>query len=94
MALIGGGAFFLFRRQRAKKPAPPPKGSELDGSASGNPYLVNQTRMWSAPQEKYAHEVAVRAPSEYPMQELSAHSRPVEMDGSGMGSPKLPYSFA
>ncbi|KAK7192131.1 hypothetical protein PSPO01_01703 [Paraphaeosphaeria sporulosa] len=91
MALIGGGFFFLFRRGRESDSAP--KGSELDCHGSANPYLVNQTQMQSVPQEKYAHEVAAQADSEYPPQELSATSRPAEIDGSGI-QPKVPHSFA
>jgi hypothetical protein len=92
MALIGGGAFFLFRRWRRSAPAP--RGSELEGHGPATPYLENQMYQQSVPQEKYAHEVAVQVHSSYPLQELSANNQPVEMDGSGMPLPKVPHSFA
>lgn len=93
MALICSGIFFLFRRRRASHPAAP-KGSELEGHGPADLYLLNQAHLPSVPQEKYAHEVAVQANTEYPAQELSANSKPVEMDGSGMPPPKAPHSFA
>ncbi|KAF2438953.1 hypothetical protein P171DRAFT_476820 [Karstenula rhodostoma CBS 690.94] len=89
MALVGGGAFFLFRRRRGSNSAP--KGGELDGHGPANVYLVNQTHLQSVPQEKYAHEVA---DSNYALQELSANNQPVEMDGSSTQPPKVPHSFA
>jgi hypothetical protein len=89
---LGGGAFFLFRRWRRSSPTP--KCSELEGHGPANPYLGNQMYQQSVPQEKYAGEVAVQAHSSYPLQELSANSQPVEMDGSSIPPPKVPHSFA
>ncbi|KAJ4290520.1 hypothetical protein N0V90_010737 [Kalmusia sp. IMI 367209] len=90
LALIGGGSFFFFRRRQAKTK---PWGNELDGHGAANPYLRNDTYQHSAPQEKYSHEVAVQMHMSYPLQELSANTRPVEMEGS-MPPPRVPQSFA
>ncbi|KAF2019790.1 hypothetical protein BU24DRAFT_489676 [Aaosphaeria arxii CBS 175.79] len=76
LALIGAGAFFLFKRKKNDA------GIELDG----NPYNSNAYAHIGPPQEKYssnaAHEVHSPVQSFPPVEMDGSGYKPIEMEGS------------
>ena len=88
VAIFGGGALFFSRRRSTSNSA---TGPNID-DASTDPYHRNETYRHSVIHEKYASGVAVQAPSDYPVQEMAANQRPVELDGTGAPE-KMGHSF-
>lgn len=69
LALLGAGAFFLWRRKKA------PQNGQQELDANGNPYAIHPAHTGSPyVHEKYAHVAAYEAPG--------APAPPVEMPGT------------